>query len=303
MIVKMINAVQYLKFVFLLYLIPQLSYAKVEILNFFGELTLETGVVQGLTCEVTETEPGRDFVWFVGERHLPSTHPVEELPDGGLQQRLLYVPQISDDDTELVCRYGTEQSTLKIRTWSQKILQTSRIHMVDHRTSQIFLLAEVFPPPTVRDALWTVESPEGEKKTVISGEHKDGLRAEVTKEEDDHIYRFILNIASSKEEITKNNVTLTLSTGQKISETQFDMQLETELDANPTEIIDVKTESIAWWIWLVIVVVVLLIIIVFIVIFLRQKRRREEAPVSQKTYTSHLGNIYLKPASQDDTNV
>ena len=98
--------------------------------------------------------------------------------------------------------------------------------MVDHRTFQIFLLAEVFPPPTVRNALWTVESLEGEKKTVISGEHKDGLHAEVTKEEDDHIYKFILNIASSKEEITKTNVSLTLSTGQKISETQFEMQLE-----------------------------------------------------------------------------
>jgi len=65
----------------------------------------------------------------------------------------------------------------------------------------------------------------------------------------------------------------------------------------------VKKESIAWWIWLVIVVVILLVIVVFIVIFLRQRRRREEAPVTQKTYTSHLGNIYLKPASQDDTNV
>ena len=164
------------------------------------------------------------------------------MPEGGLQQRLSYIPQISvihvqrfspkspylfqDDDTDLVCRYGTEQSSLKIRTWSQKIFQTSRIHMVDHRTSQIFLLAEVYPPPTVRNALWTVEDLEGEKKTVISGEHKDGLHAEVDEEEDDNIYKFILNIASSKEEIIKTKVTLTLSTGQKISETQFDMQLE-----------------------------------------------------------------------------
>jgi len=302
-IFRMRNVIQDLNIFSLLYLIPHSCNAKVEILNYFGELTLETGVVQGLTCEVTGTEPGLDFVWFIGERHLPSTHPAEEIEEGGLQQRLSYIPQISDDDTDLVCRYGTEQSSLKIKTWSQKILQTSRIHMVDHRTSQIFLLAEVYPPPTVRNALWTVEDLEGKKKTVISGEHKDGLHAEVAEEEDDNIYKFILNIASSKEEIIKSKVTLTLSTGQKISETQFDMQLETQLDANPTETISVKKESIAWWIWLVIVVVILLVLIVFIVIFLRQKRRREEASVTQKTYTSHLGNIYLKPASQDDTYV
>ena len=69
---------------FILYLMPSSSIAEVEILNFFGDLTVETGqilnddvadkpvnvsgVVQDIICEVTEQESGLDILWFVGER-------------------------------------------------------------------------------------------------------------------------------------------------------------------------------------------------------------------------------------------
>ena len=63
---------------------PSFSIAGVEILNFFGDLTVETGnedldkmadklvnvsgVVQEIICEVTEQDSGLDILWFVGER-------------------------------------------------------------------------------------------------------------------------------------------------------------------------------------------------------------------------------------------
>ena len=74
-------------FFFILYLMPSSSIAEVEILNFFGDLTVETGqkinddvdkiadkpvnvsgVVQDIICEVTEQDSGLDILWFVGER-------------------------------------------------------------------------------------------------------------------------------------------------------------------------------------------------------------------------------------------
>ena len=126
---------------------------------------------------------------------------------------------------DLVCRYGSEQSTLNIKTFSQQVIYTSRVNMVDDSTGQIFLLAKVFPPPTVRNALWTLEYVGGVKKTVRPGEKKEGLSAEGIQKEDDHTYKFVLDVTGGKEEILATNVTLALTTGQKMSETRFDMQL------------------------------------------------------------------------------
>lgn len=97
--------------------------------------------------------------------------------------------------------------------------------MVDDSTGQIFLLAKVFPPPTVRNALWTLEYVGGDKRTVRPGEKKEGVSAEGIQKEDDHTYKFVLDITGGKEEILATNVTLALTTGQKMSETRFAMQL------------------------------------------------------------------------------
>ena len=132
---------------------------------------------------------------------------------------------LQDDDMDLVCRYGSEQSKLKIKTFSQQVIKTSRLKMVDDRNGQVYILAKVFPQPTVRNALWTVESRDGVKRMMRSGEQKDNLSAEVIEGEDEHTYKFLLNIASPKEEIIATKVRLAISTGQKMSETQFDMQL------------------------------------------------------------------------------
>ena len=126
---------------------------------------------------------------------------------------------------DLVCRYGSEQSKLKIKTFSQQVIHTSRLKMVDDRNGQVFILAKVFPHPTVRNVLWTVESRDGVKRMLRSGEQKDNLSAEVIEGEDEHTYKFVLNIAIPKEEILATKVTLAISTGQKMSETQFEMQL------------------------------------------------------------------------------
>lgn len=290
-------------FAFILYFTSNPSSAEVEILNLFGELTVETGVAQDITCEVTEQEIGLDILWFVGERHLTSRSSVDTLPSGGLQQTLSYVPEIADHDLDLVCRYGTEQSKLNIKTYTQQIISTSRVHMVDDKTGQIFLLAKVFPPPTVRNVLWTVEAGGGVKRMVRPGDNKDGLSAEVIQREDDHTYKFLLDIAGDKEEISATNVTLALSTGQKMSETQFDMQLMAKLTADPTAIIEVKSDGIQWWIWLCVAgAVIVFIIVIIIIIIVIMRRCRKPETVTQKSYTSHLGNIYLKPAHQQNTD-
>eukprot|EP00091_Calanus_sinicus_P014536 TRINITY_DN32111_c0_g1_i1.p1 TRINITY_DN32111_c0_g1~~TRINITY_DN32111_c0_g1_i1.p1 ORF type:complete len:177 (+),score=48.34 TRINITY_DN32111_c0_g1_i1:67-597(+) len=168
--------------------------AEVEILNFFGDLTVETGVVQDIICEVTEQDSGLDILWFVGDRHLTASSSVEILPDGGFQQRLSYVPKIEDHDMDLVCRYGNEQSKLNIKTFSQQVIYTSRVDMVDDSTGQVFLLAKVFPPPTVRNALWTLENVDGVKRTVRPGEKKENVSAQGIQKEDDHTYKFVLDI-------------------------------------------------------------------------------------------------------------
>jgi hypothetical protein len=126
---------------------------------------------------------------------------------------------------DLVCRYGSEQSTLNIKTFSQQVIYTSRVNIVDDSTGQIFLLAKVFPPPTVRNALWTLEYDGGVKRTVRPGEKKEGVAAEGIQKEDDNTYKFVLDISGGKKEILATNVTLAITTGQKMSETRFDMQL------------------------------------------------------------------------------
>ena len=71
-------------FFFMLYRMRSSSIAEVEILIFFGDLTVETGnldvdkiddkpvnvsgVVQDIICEVTEQDSCLDILWFVGER-------------------------------------------------------------------------------------------------------------------------------------------------------------------------------------------------------------------------------------------
>ena len=97
--------------------------------------------------------------------------------------------------------------------------------MVDDKTGRIFLLAKVFPPPTVRDVLWTVETGDGVRRMVRPGDKKDELSAEVIQREDADTYQFVLDIDGDREEILATNVTLALTTGQKLSETKFDMQL------------------------------------------------------------------------------
>ena len=97
--------------------------------------------------------------------------------------------------------------------------------MVDDKTGRIFLLAKVFPPPTVRDVLWTVETGDGVRRMVRPGDKRDELSAEVIQREDDDTYQFVLDINGDREEILATNVTLALTTGQKLSETKFDMQL------------------------------------------------------------------------------
>jgi len=273
----------------------------IELVDYYGTVTIKAGELQEFKCEDVDSEPGSNYYWSIGNRNY--TGPVERLADNSVVTVLEFMPILEDDGEFLRCWKDGEYDQVQFSIFKQELV--SSYPYCSDLPSKISAEFSLFPPPTHQSVTWRIESVEGGAEDYHPGTETENIIARKIEKLGDSVYRFSLEI-SELEDFVSKNISISVVTRRLLEVVYFQ---QTGKDCHLALVLGVP-----WWLYICIALTVTVFVVIFGIIFCLAKRKNK-TPTQPKGDAANLdsskrkkaeknikwneGNVYIQ-ANQDD---